>query len=64
MTVRELKKGEFFTKWPFDEPTEDKVWVRGEYNRASKKYECHRFDDVCHTQELKGDRVIYTDFTF
>ena len=64
MTIRELKKGEFFTKKPIDAPRESQVWIRGEYDRAEKKYECTRFDDLCVFCYLKGDKEVFVDFTF
>jgi len=64
MTIRELKKGEFFTLKPIENPTEKQVYIRGEYDRSEKRYECGKFDDICETRYFKPDRVVYTDFTF
>ena len=64
MTVKQLKKGEFFTRKPIDHPTEKQVFIRGEYDRASKKYECTRFDDISSAVYLRGDKEIFVDFTF
>ena len=64
MTIRELKKGEFFTKKPIDAPRESQVWIRGEYDRAEKKYECTRFDDASASCYLKGEKEVFTDFVF
>ena len=64
MTVKELKKGEYFTRKPVLAPTEKQVWIRGEYDKSQKKYECVRFDDICQCCYLKGDTEIYTDFVF
>lgn len=64
MTIKELKKGQYFTKKAIDEPTEKQVWIRGEYDRSQKKYECVRFDDICQCCYLRGDTEIYTDFVF
>ena len=64
MKLRELKKGDYFTKKVIDEPTEKQVWIRGDYIRSIKKYECSRFDDINTVCLLKGDREIFTDFTF
>lgn len=64
MTVKELKKGEFFTKKPIENPTERQVFIRGEYDRTQKKYECTRFDDVSACCYLKAGTEVYTDFTF
>lgn len=64
MTVKELKKGQFFTLKQIEEPTESQVYIRGEYERSSKKYSCGKFSDISCGKMLKGDRVVYTDFTF
>ena len=65
--VKELKKGDFFTLKDVSGSTyipDSVVWVRGEYDRASKKYECYKYDDVNHFSYLRADRVVYTDFVF
>ncbi len=64
MKLKELKKGTFFTKKQINYPYEDQVWVRGDYDRSEKRYECHRFSDVNDTQWIKGDREVFTGFTF
>lgn len=60
-TIRLLKRGKFFRLTPSDTAP---VWVRGEYSREAKKYSTHRFDDVNHGQLLRGDRVVWVEFTF
>lgn len=64
MTIKELKKGEYFTLKPIENPTENQVWVRGDYDKSSKKYCCYKFSDICADREFKGDKEIYTEFTF
>ena len=64
MKIKNLKKGDFFTKKPLDNPKESQVWMRGEYDRSQKKYECTRFDDMCTSCYLPGDKEVFTDFTF
>lgn len=64
MKIKELEKGDYFTKKEIAEPRESQVWVRGEYDRSSKKYECSRFDDVNTTCFLPGDREAFVDFVF
>lgn len=64
MTIKELKKGEFFTRKPIENPTERQVFIRGEYDREQKKYECMRFDDCSAAVYLKGSAAVYTEFTF
>lgn len=64
MTIKELKKGDFFTIKPIENPRESQVYIRGDYDRSSKKYSCSRFDDINNEREFKGDKVIYTEFVF
>lgn len=64
MTIKQLKKGDFFTKKSIEYPTEKQVFIRGDYDRELKKYECIRFDDINNVQYLKGDKEVFTDFVF
>ena len=52
--LRTLKQGDLFTLKP-DGP----VWVRDEYDRASKTYDVHKWDDVNHWSAMKGTRKVY-----
>ena len=64
MKIKEMKKGEFFTVKAINNPTEKQVWVRGEYDKSERKYECYKWDDVCSTRLFKGDKEVFTGFTF
>lgn len=64
ITIRELKKDEWFTLKPIEEPKESQVFIRGEYDRSERKYDCSKFSDYCSTRWFKGDRVVYIGFTF
>lgn len=64
MKMKELKKGEYFTKKAIAEPTERQVWIRGDYDRTEKKYEAYRFDDVNTWCYISGNKEVYTEFTF
>lgn len=64
MTVKQLKKGEFFTRKPLENPQDCQVWIRGDYDRSSKRYECTRFSDCNSFLYLPGDKTVYVDFTF
>lgn len=64
MKLKDLKIGEYFTLKPYSEPTEKQVYIRGEYDRTEKKYECGRFDDISYTRYLSGKTEVYTDFIF
>lgn len=64
MTLKELKKGEYFTRKDIEFPKDTQVFVRGDYDRSTKKYECHRFSDINDTIYLKGSTNVFTDMTF
>ena len=64
MKIKEMRKGAFFTKKLIDEPKESQVWIRGDYDRSQRKYECQRFDDANKFCYLDGDREVYTEPTF
>ena len=60
-TVRELKRGEFFC---LTESLNGRVYIRGEYDRSTKKDLCGVFDDISESRLFKGDRKVYTERTF
>ncbi len=62
--IKNLKRGEYFTLRPIAEPKENQVYIRGEYDRSTKKYICGKFIDISYSRLLKGDTKVYTDFTF
>ena len=64
MILKELKKGDYFTLKPYEEPKESQVYVKGDYERSEKKYSCCKFSDVNYERFLKGSTTVYTDFTF
>lgn len=64
MKIKELKKGDFFTLKNVEYPKESEVYIRGEYDRTEKKYECYKFSDVNSTRMIKGDKEVYTDMIF
>ena len=64
MTIKELHKGDFFTKKDIPCPSENQVWIRGDYDRSARRYSCTRFSDFCDEQLMRGDKVVFCDFTF
>lgn len=63
-TIKELRKGDFFTLRPLRYPTEKQVYIRGEYDRSARKYDCGRYDDISYSRLFKPDTVVYTEFMF
>lgn len=64
MKLKELKKGEVFTKKHITEPKDNQVWIKGDYDRTIKKYECYRWSDVNCFIYVDGNKEIYTEFIF
>lgn len=59
MTVKELKKGDYFKRM-----RGASVLVRGEYVRSLKKFSCYYFNNVNKEVFIKGDVEVVTDFEF
>lgn len=64
MTIKELKKGEYFTLKKTDYPNVNHVFVKGDYDRASKAYSCYKYSDTNNERFFKGDKEIFTEFIF
>lgn len=66
MKLKDLKKGEYFSRKSLgeQEAKPSQVYIRGEYDRSSKKYWCQKWDDISKGIELKGDTKVYQDFIF
>lgn len=58
--IKSLKKGDFFKL----KESANRVYVRGEYDRSTRKYACLAFDDVCYERMFKGEKLVFTEFTF
>lgn len=64
MKIKDLKKGDFFTLKPTENPKESQVFIRGDYIRSEKKYECGKFSDISEFRMFNGDKEVYVEFTF
>lgn len=62
--LKDLKKGQWFTIKPLEEPKESQVFIREDYDRELKKYMCGKFDDISAYRYFKGDKIVYVDFFF
>ena len=62
--LKDLKKNEWFTLKPYEEPRASQVWIKGEYDRSEKKYEATNWDDMNRWRSLKGTTTVYVGFTF
>ena len=43
---------------------ERKVYVRGEYDRASKRFSVYKYADVNDERFMRGDRLVWVGFCF
>ena len=57
--LKTVKKGDYFRL-----VGGKSVYVKGDYDRSSKKYECCRFDDANAFRLFKGDKMVDAEFTF
>lgn len=62
--LKDVKKGDWFTLKPIEEPKDGQVYVRGDYDRSDRKYECYKWTDICCFRYFPGTRYVYVDFTF
>jgi len=62
--IKDLKKDEFFTLKPIEYPKESQVWVFDGYDRYDKTYCAIKFSDIGDSRCFKGDKEVYTGFTF
>lgn len=62
--LKDLKKGEFFTRKPIENPKETQILVKGKYDRRWKKYEAIHLSYVSFCGLLDGETKVYTGFTF
>lgn len=64
MILKELKKGDFFTLKKISNPNENQVYIKGDYDRSTKTYDCTAFDDFCRVKYFSGNKEVFTDFIF
>ena len=65
--IKELKKRECFTLHDVtsrDFIPDNIVYIRDEFDHSEKKYSCYKADDFCNYRLYKGDKVVFTDFTY
>lgn len=63
-TIKEIKKGDFFTLKEISLPKESQVYIKGDYDKSTKTYSCYKFSDVNSERFFKGSKEVYTGFTF
>lgn len=61
--LKDLKKGELF-KRVSKKGIGTAVYVRGDYDKSSKTYECYKYEDINSFINLKGNSVVCVEFEF
>ena len=61
--LKDLKKGEYF-KRVSKKGIGQEVYIKGDYDRASKTYECYKWSDVNSFINLKGSTIVCIEFEF
>ena len=64
VSLKDLKKGEYFTLKQIDEPSENQVYIKGDYDRGSKTFSCSKFSDTNSERFIKGNKQVFIGFTF
>lgn len=64
INLKNLKKGDFFTFKDISYPNDNQVYVKGDYDRLSKTYDCYCFGDINKFRSVKGDKVVFIGFSF
>jgi hypothetical protein len=59
-TIEKVKKGDYFKL----KPESNIVYVRGDYNRFTKRYEAYKFEDINSFREFKKGKEVIIGFTF
>lgn len=58
--LESLKRGEYFLR----KPSSKRVYVRGTYEKSSKRYECFAADDMNQFIYIKGSTLVHTEFEY
>ena len=57
-TIKQLKKGSLFK---LKDTESAPIWVRGDYDRSSKKYSTYKYHNVFHKRFVKGDTEVFVE---
>lgn len=61
--LKDLKKGELIKLIKNNQPT-NKVYIKGEYDKASKTYSLIEYNDINHEIFRKGNTKVLAGFIF
>ena len=62
-TVRNLKPGDYF-QLVGKSGLQKAVYVRGDYDRASKRFSIYKFENINAERFIKGSALVSTDINF
>ena len=60
VTIKSVKPGEYIKR----KADSKAVYVKGEYCRTSKAFECYDADDINKTIMIKSDKIVFVGFTY
>lgn len=58
--IKNLKKGELIKR----KADAKQVYIKGDYDRASKSFSCIDYEDINHEIFIKADKIVFYGFTF
>ena len=58
--IKNLKKGDLIKRTE----TAQRVYIKGDYDRASKSFSCIAYDDINQEIFIKANKVVFYGFTF
>jgi hypothetical protein len=58
--IKDAAKGEYIKR----KADANTVYVKGDYDRSTKSFECHAFDDVCKFIYIKANKEIFVGFDY
>lgn len=58
--IKNLKKGEFIKRTE----TAQRVYIKGDYDRATKSFSCIAYDDINQEIFIKANKEVFYGFTF
>lgn len=59
MSIRDCKQGEFIRL-----DGSDRVYIRRDYDRTTRKYFVQAFDDISNWKLVPGEKIVRTGFSF
>tara|TARA_R100001086_G_scaffold193679_2_gene110666 strand:+ start:314 stop:541 length:228 start_codon:yes stop_codon:yes gene_type:complete len=59
-SLKDIEKGEYFKR----KPESKTIYIKGDYDRSQKKYQCDNDSDISKCIYLKGDTLVHFGFTY